>query len=182
MVSVPTPLDPTAGDKLSATTFDAGVRDPLNFLMDGFPRVHAWDTTGNVCVIGVAKLILFDAETYDTDNMHDPVTNNSRITFTTAGRYDVNIMITMPAIGAYTQMDLNIRLNSGGSSAGGSSLRSQPYSDTIQAMPTIIFPFKRVFVATDYIEVFLTQSSSANRTTAPTSLATRVFAERLSAT
>jgi hypothetical protein len=32
-------------------------------------------------------IVAFDTEDADTDNMHDPVTNNSRITIQTAGRY-----------------------------------------------------------------------------------------------
>jgi hypothetical protein len=34
MATVPTPLDATAAVKITATSFDAGVRDPLNFLLD----------------------------------------------------------------------------------------------------------------------------------------------------
>ncbi|GAI54296.1 unnamed protein product [marine sediment metagenome] len=31
--------------------------------------------------------LTFDSETYDTDNIHDPVTNNGRLTCRTAGKY-----------------------------------------------------------------------------------------------
>jgi len=34
-------------------------------------------------------MVTWDSEEYDTDEMHDNVTNNSRITFNTAGKYSV---------------------------------------------------------------------------------------------
>ena len=45
-------------------------------------------TTQSVWTTLVA--IAFDAETFDTDTMHDNVTNNTRITFTTAGYYQIS--------------------------------------------------------------------------------------------
>ena len=38
--------------------------------------------------------VTFDTESFDTDTMHDNVTNNTRITFTTAGYYEVNAQIS----------------------------------------------------------------------------------------
>lgn len=182
MATVPTPFTATAGDKLSATTWNAQVRDVFNWLLTGFPRVHAFDATGNTCVATVGKLIQFDGETYDTDSMHDTAVNNSRIVFQTAGRYDIDVLIGMPAIGAYSQMDMHVRLNSGGSIAGGSAIRVQPFSDSIQAMPGLLFRAKRFMNAGDYIEVFILQNSSASRLTVALSTATRVQCEWLSTT
>jgi hypothetical protein len=182
MATVPTPFTATAGDKLSASTWNTGVKDVFNWLLNGVPRCHVFDASGNSCAVSTPKLILFDGETYDNDGMHDTAVNPSRIYFQTAGRYDVDIQITMPEIGTYTRMDLNVRLNSGGVVGGGTQLRLQPYSDTVQAMPIVHFRFKRVFVAGDYLEVFLNQTSAATRVTVNSSLATRVFAEWLSTT
>jgi len=181
MVAVPTPLDPTAGDKLSAVAFDAGVRDPLNFMMDGQPRCHVWDSTGLSIPNSANTIITFDSETYDNDSMHNTVTQTSRITFTTAGRYDVDILLTI-GTGTYTQLDLNIRLNSAGSGGGGTSIRTQPFSDGTRGAINMAFRFKRVFAAADHIELFVTQVSGAPKSLSTTSLGTRVFAERLSAT
>lgn len=182
MATVPTPFSATSGDKLSAATWNTGVRDVFNWLLNGFPRVHAFDASGNSCAITVGKLIVLDGESYDTDNMHDTVTNPSRVTFTTGGRYDVDVYVNMPAVGAYSQLDMHVRLNSGGSIAGGAAIRVQPFSDSIQAMPGCLFRFRRLFTAGDYIEVFIIQTSSATRVTTALSTATRVLADYLSAT
>jgi hypothetical protein len=40
-------------------------------------------------------IISWDTESYDTDSMHDNVTNNSRITATTAGRYFITTTIKL---------------------------------------------------------------------------------------
>jgi len=37
--------------------------------------------------------LTFDSEAYDTDNIHDPTTNNSRLTCKTAGKYLVYFML-----------------------------------------------------------------------------------------
>lgn len=175
MVAVPTPFDAVAGDKLTAVNLDAGVRDPLLFLMTNYPRVHAWDSSGAVMTNGTATLVPLNSETYDTDNMHDAAGFNSRVTYTTAGLYDIDYLFTLPAA-AYTQLDLNIRLNAGGSSAGGSSIRSQPFSDGVRGPQTVAFRFTRYMNAGEYLEAFITQSSGANRALSTTSLGTRCFA------
>jgi hypothetical protein len=40
---------------------------------------HAYTTTGNSLASGAYGVVNLDAETVDTDNQHDPVTNNSRV-------------------------------------------------------------------------------------------------------
>lgn len=179
---VPTAYTFVALKKLAAAALNSGIRDALNFLLDGYPRVFAFDATGNACVATVGKLIQLDGESYDNDSMHDTVTNNSRIVFTTGGRYEIDVYVNMPPIGAYSQMDMHVRLNAAGSIGGGAAIRVQPFSDTIQAMPGLMFRINRVMAASDYIEVFILQNSSATRTTVALSSATRVICNYLSAT
>lgn len=181
MATIPTPYDATSGTKASAAAFDAGVKDVLNYLLDGVPRAHVYDASGLSMANGVATLVTFDSETYDNDSMHSTASNTSRIVFTTAGRYDVNILLTIGS-GTYTNEDLNVRLNSAGSSAGGTSLRTQAYSNGTAGLLTMIFTFKRVFSAADYIELFVNQTSGGAKLLSATSLGTRVFVERLSTT
>lgn len=174
MATVPTPLDPIAGDVLSATAFDLGVRDPLLFLMDGYPRVHAWRGTALNSVDGTPTLVNFDSETFDTDNMHDPAVNPSRIKFPTAGLYEIDWLVTL-ATATYTALSLNIRLNAGGSAAGGTSVRTQPYMLGTGA-PNLQLTFLRYMPAGDYLEAFVDQTSGGNRAMSATSLGTRCFA------
>jgi len=46
-------------------------------------------TTDQSIPNNVLTMVTWDSESYDTDNMHDTVINNSRITFNTAGKYSI---------------------------------------------------------------------------------------------
>lgn len=180
MATVPTPLDPSAGDKLSATTFDSGVRDPLLWLMGGYPRVHAYSSTGVAVPNSTGgTLIPLNAEIYDTDNMHSTTTNTGRITFNTAGIYRVSIQISMPTA-TYSTLDLYTNLNSGGAVGGGSTIKQNFFNMAAAGTGNCIFNFSRAFIAGDYIEQFIDQTSGASRTSSGTSFGTRVQAEWIS--
>lgn len=179
MVAVPTPLDATAGTKISASAFDAGVRDPLNFVMTNYPRVHAYDGSGNVVADTSTpiKLILFDSEVYDTDSMHSTVSNTSRIVFTTAGLYSIDAQIQFPSA-TYTAGLFNTRLNAAGASGGGTSLQNMQFNIAGGgSAPSPHTTFARFFAAADYIEFFVAQTSGAARTSTAGQYATRVFAQ-----
>jgi hypothetical protein len=173
MATVPTVLDATAGVKITASAFDAGVKLPLDWLLANYPRVHASDSSSASMTNGTATLVPLNAETFDTDAMHDTVTNNSRIIHTTAGLYDESWLITIAGGVAYTQLDLQIRLNAAGSSAGGTSLRTQSYSDGTRSGITMYFHYQRFFSAADYTEAFITQASGGARALSATTLGTR---------
>jgi hypothetical protein len=165
MATVPTPLDATAAVKITATSFDAGVRDPLNFLLDP-PKCDLAMNTALLHVNGTATLETYDTESVDSDSMHSTSSNPSRVIFTTQGRYHLGIFVFMPQVpttyGTYT---VNLRLNSGGSSAGGTSIRSFSYGSPGGAPAQSNTNMTRVFSAGDYVEVFVTQISGSDRIT-----------------
>lgn len=164
MATVPTPLDATAGTKISASTFDSGVRDVFDFLLDT-PHCEVHDNAGITLVNATATLMLYDTESNDTDNMHSTVSNTGRIVFNTVGRWDLNIFSTVPAA-TYTGYDINPRTNSGGSAAGGSSIRTFSMGSPGGAPRQHCINFKQVITTPgDYIEIFITQTSGANRVT-----------------
>lgn len=174
-MAVPVPYDAVALHKLSAAELDAGIKACLDWLLDGYPRVHAWDASAASMINGTATLVPFNSETFDTDNMHDTAVNNSRIVHTTAGLYDEAWFITIAGGVAYTQLDLNIRLNAAGASGGGTSLRTQAFSDGARGTIGMFFRYLRFFNAGDYTEAFVTQNSGANRALSATSLGTNCF-------
>jgi hypothetical protein len=177
MATVPTPYDATTGLKISAAAFDAGVRDVGNWVLTDYPRVHAYDGSGNVVAdVSVVKLILLDSEVYDTDNMHSTASNTSRIVFTTAGLYSVDVQVQFPSA-TYTAGNLNIRLNAAGASGGGTSLLNLQFNVAAAAFGSPHAVFSRFFAAADYIEAFVSQTSGASRTTVAGQFSTRVFAQ-----
>jgi hypothetical protein len=183
MATIPTPLDPPAGQKLTASVFDAGVRDVLNWYMTNRPRAHVYDSSGSQSFSngGALQLVGFDSEVYDNDGIHltgtlgTGSTSSSRINFTTPGRYLVDVLLTFPTQTAFSAINLSVNLNAGGVSTAGTILRNQPYSQVNQAA----FVLRRMFNAGDYIEFFLNQTSGASRTLSATAFGTRVFTEWL---
>lgn len=166
----PTVLDPSPGDKLSAASFDAGVRDVLNFLANP-PKCDLAMNSALAHVDNVATLQSYDTEVFDDDTMHSTSTNPSRVTFTTGGRYHIGIFVFLPQVpttyGTYT---VNLRLNSGGSSAGGTSIRSFSYGTPGGAPAQTNTNLTRAFSAGDYVEVFVTQRSGGSTRTTDASL------------
>lgn len=175
MGTVPTPYDAIPFHKLSAAELDSGIKTALDWLLNDYPRVHAYDNSALSLASGVNTLIPFNQEVYDTDNMHDNVTNNSRITLNTSGLYEFDWFFTLPGA-AYTQLDLNIRLNAAGAAGGGSSVRTQPYSDGVRGNGLIHFRHFRLMTAGDHLEAFIQQTSGGPRALSATSLGTRCFA------
>lgn len=97
MVAVPTPLDwiAFAGLSPSAAQYEAGVGDPLAFLLDP-PRCSLRATAAQPIPNGAYTPVAFVGEPYDNEataahlsgtGMHDPATNNTRVVARTAGTY-----------------------------------------------------------------------------------------------
>lgn len=182
MGTVPTPYDAVALHKLSAAELDLGIKACLDWLLDGYPRVHAWDGSGASMASGVSTLVPLNSETFDTDNMHDTAVNNSRIVHNTAGLYDEEWFITIAGASAYITLDLNIRLNAAGNPAGGTTLRTQNYSDGTRAPITMVFRYLRFFNAGDYTEAFVNQNSGGSaKPLSATSLGTRCMSRWIAA-
>lgn len=174
MATIPTPYDATAGNKLTAAAFDAGVRDALKFLLTDYPRCHVYMTTATACPNATDTLLMWDSEGFDNDSMHTTPLN--QINITTAGLYHFDIQIDMPSA-TYTQLLLTVNVSDGGAIGGGTRLRQKGYQNTATLPVTITFEFDRFFNAGDYVDVWITQTSGASRTPASTALATRVFAK-----
>ncbi|MCL5291272.1 MAG: hypothetical protein M1548_01915 [Actinobacteria bacterium] len=51
------------------------------------PAARAYHNTNQSIPNGVTTVLAFNSERFDTDNIHDLITNNSRLTCRTAGRY-----------------------------------------------------------------------------------------------
>ena len=170
MATIPNPRTWSPSEVLTAPRMNAELRDALAFLLDP-PRCHAYDASSLALPNATTTLITFDSEIYDTDAMHSTSSNTSRVTFTTAGLYEVHYRITLGGGTAITQLDLMARLNAEGFTSGGTSLRTQPW-ESGGSLKTAELQFRRFFSAGDYIELFATQTSGATRNLSALSLGT----------
>jgi hypothetical protein len=102
--------------------------------------------------------ITFDVESFDTDTMHDNVTNNTRITFTTAWKYKIDAMASNSNLAG---IKMRIRL-------WGSTILWDWTVGTItwSLSPNFISASMiYAFTAWEYIEILATCSYSAGMTT-----------------
>lgn len=127
------------------------------------PSVNAYNSAGLTSVAsGTATLVPLDSELWDEDwgpgttgTFHSTATNTSRIVFPYTGTYEIFFAWQWASAPGIGNSAVNLRLNSGGSSSGGSSLRT-PIKG---ADRTDSFPLRRYFTAGDYAELFVQQSS-----------------------
>lgn len=105
----------TSGTKCGVLFFDE--TNPSDacvvFVYDGapgYPGARVYHSTNQSIPNGVLTALAFNSERFDTDNIHDTVTNNSRLTCKTAGKYLIiaNVFFDLNTSG---YRELHIRLN-----------------------------------------------------------------------
>jgi hypothetical protein len=110
----------STGDVLTATNYN-NVQTTLN--NHTIPPIVRCTRSGDLSYTSSAA-IAWNAEDYDTDSMHDTVTNNTRITFVTAGIYRVTCGLYVTYGGTVSALDLSIYGN-------GSTVLGQNYTNGI---------------------------------------------------
>lgn len=151
MPSVPVPYTAVAGAKASASAFNTGVKDVLNFLLNK-PRCGVFQNTGGATSPG-GTVQNYDAELYDSDNMHSTVSNTSRITINTPGRYSISAYANL-AVVSQTTYTIQVRVN------GSNILRTMPYGLAGGSPAAAQLHLNWLFVAGDYYEVLVGTNGS----------------------
>jgi len=101
-----------------------------------------------------ATILAFDTERWDTDGIHDPVTNNSRLTVVTAGKYVICANVEWDFTGVGIKIfSLRLRLN-GTTEIGRNARRQEDVA--VQALCTIYD-----LAVSDYVEVQVRQVTSS---------------------
>ena len=139
------------GTTISKTTFGDVVKADLDFLATP-PACRAYHNANQSLTHATLTALAMNSEREDTDLMHDNVTNNTRITFKTAGRYVVTAQILW-ASNATGERALHLRLN-GAVFIGGHSQTPVNGSSTAMSVTT-----QYKFAANDYIELMAFQAS-----------------------
>jgi hypothetical protein len=119
------------------------------------PACRVYRTTVQLIPTSTNTIIGFDAERYDTDNIHDNVTNNTRLTCRTAGKYLITANLGFGTTAAGTRQ-LSIYLN-GATYLG---LVSQPSNTGVDG-PYMHVSCVQDLIVGDYVEVLVYQTSGA---------------------
>jgi hypothetical protein len=103
------PANLATGDVAPESWFDA-VKAATDFLANP-PKARVYHSTFQAITNTTLTALAFNTERYDTDTIHDTVTNNSRLTCKTAGTYHIQGTISWEAAAAGTYRLCRIRLN-----------------------------------------------------------------------
>jgi hypothetical protein len=142
--------NPATGTPAPATWGDQ-VRDNDEFLIDP-PGCSVFHSTTQSTTSGTPFFPACDSETFDNDGMHSTVTNNSRITIQTAGRYLV-IATGLWANNINGARDIGFRVN-GSTLYSGMVIAPAPSANTVVTSTRVI-----PFAVNDYIEIRAVQVS-----------------------
>ena len=105
-----TPSTITTGQLVTPTIMNNEWGGNVSFLANP-PACRVTHNAAQSVTNNVVLWLAFNTETYDTDSMHDTVTNNSRITIKTAGIYVVTFNVVLGTDNDYGLIEAIIRLN-----------------------------------------------------------------------
>ena len=157
MATVPSQQTFSAGATLTAAQLNDDLRDAVNFLLDP-PSAKAYSSTvTNHNATGAANFIVvgLNSESWDNDTIHDNVTNNSRLTCKTAGRYLIIGNITFAANATGTRA---ARIQLGGATDL-QTTRVMASPNIVTSIPVIV---EKVLAVNDYVELLGAQNSGGN--------------------
>ena len=141
---------------------------------DVVPCCRVYHNTTQAVANATITTIVFNSERFDTDSIHDPVTNNSRLTCRTAGIYQITAEIAFPSNpGANVQLYLILN--------GAITIANPVYVGSGQDMRGIQVTTLWQLVANDYVEVKVYQSGGAMTFAASSGNAPEFMMGRISA-
>lgn len=172
MASFTSPSTRSSGYKVLATDWNELVNDIIYLgsgtASAGRPAVMAVSNadTSLTTDTWVGPIAFGQADEYDTDSMHSTVSNNSRLTATAAGLYQITAEIYADAHNQFEALHMMIRKNSAGSSTGGTLvLQNTACFSTNSLVLTAcnVATYTRL-AANDYVELFLMSEASGPET------------------
>jgi hypothetical protein len=145
--------NPATGTVAPATWGDQ-VRDNLEFLIDP-PACSVFNSAAQSLVDGVATVLNANSENFDNNAMHSTVTNNSRITIQTAGRY---LLLARVDFAGNASGVREIRFNLNGSLLAVGFTGAPAGTAVTRSVPSI----SAVASVSDYFEIVGNQTSGGN--------------------
>lgn len=158
-----TPRTWATSDVVTAAMLNTNVRDNSNWLHN-FHGCYLWKSAAQTVANGNNDVISWNSELYDTDALHDPATNNSRITIPTGldGYWGFAAGIDSDADATnHTGFVIRLRKNAAGSNAGGTLIDGGwGIGHTLRYSVPVFWVGP--MVATDYMECFASAVSEAH--------------------
>lgn len=146
--------NPSTGGVAPASWGDQ-VRDNFEYLIDP-PVCSVFNSAAQSLTTGTDTVLTANSENFDNNTMHSTISNTSRITFQTAGRYLLNANLTF-ATSSTGVRKTEFYLN-GTTPLTGMLINAtaSPFLTDLQATRT------RTFIVGDYVEVRAFQNSGGN--------------------
>ena len=180
-MAVPSQGTVAVGDKITASLWNDDVKDAVNFLLSP-PRCKVYKTANQSIANGAYACLTWNAEAFDTDTMHDNTTSNSRITFTTAGTYQITLNLYMQSNSTGNRL---ATIEKNGTTTQGSGtviMETLGYYPPAVTHNGFSLTTMASFSAGDYIQAFVYQSSGGALNVSGTSEAHSSFSARWVAT
>lgn len=142
---------------LAVTTADLAAGAVTTAKIATLPRCRVIQTIDSATLTGVPTPIPFGSESYDTDTMHDLVTNTTRVVAKTAGVYFVVAQGVWQSNNTGTRI-VSIRKN-GTKNIGDDEREANPVASaqTAQTATAVV-----QLAVNDYVEMVVTQTSGGN--------------------
>lgn len=151
-----------AGSNMTVTVNDAG--DTITLASSGlaaFRGARVYPSAVQSIGSGASTVLNFDSETFDTNTLHDNVTNNSRVVLDTAGYWRVNGSIGF-ASNATGRRAASIYLNGAATEKGFAMIEAGSTGIVVVQVSTIV----KTTVTTDYVQLLADQDSGGSLNTA----------------
>lgn len=146
--------DKATGDVFTEAMWDTYIKDNVNNLIVP-PACSVYKAAAQSIASLTETACQFDTEFYDTDSMHDNVTNNSRITIQTTGIYLLNAYVLWASnTTGYRFARFRVGGAAGTIIAQDILLAGAALGDMVNNLTVL-----RSLVAGDYVEVYVQQSS-----------------------
>ena len=151
-MAITTPYVFTAGD--DATSARLNTRSSAISELQSPPRCRAYQSAAQTLTTAVSAAVTLDAEDIDTEAIHSTVTNNSRMTIVTAGRYRVMAGVTFSS-NATGYREVLVKKN-------GTTVFYIRSATTSAGAPCLTTTDEVLCSAGDYIEMYALQTSGGN--------------------
>lgn len=146
------PTTRSTGDVITAAQWNTDLVDNIRTLYSP-PRCALYHSVNQSIATATRTALAFDSEHFDYDTMHNTAVNNTRITFTTAGTYQIGAAVRFEA-NATGFREVALRYN-GATILYVCKLAASPTQDTVIAPG---WP-ARIFGAGSYVELLVSHSA-----------------------